>query len=847
MQNVVKRIFDYSLEEIMGDRFGRYSKSIIQDRALPDVRDGLKPVQRRILYGMYREKHTYEKPYVKSARCVGDIMGKYHPHGDSSIYDAMVRMSQWWKQNTILIDMQGNNGSMDGDGAAAMRYTEARLSKIAGELIGKDLDKGTVIMAPNFDDTLEEPTVLPAKFPNLLVNGANGISAGYATNIPPHNLGEIIDATIKRIDSPNCTLDTVLEIVKGPDFPTGGIVFGKKGIIDAFTNGRGKVMVRSKYTFVKEKGKEQIVITEIPFDVNKQALVAKMNEIRIDKKIDGMVDVRDESDREESVRIVIDLKKGANKDLVLAYLLKNTDLQISYNYNMVAIVNRRPMTLGILKILDAYIVHQKEVITRRTEFDLAHAKERMHIVEGLIKALSILDKVIATIRSSKNKADAEINLVKEYGFTERQANAIVILQLYRLSNTDVTELMEEHDHLERIIQALEALLQDEKQMKNRMKEELRSIKKEYAVDRKTEIREEVEEIKIEKEKLIPKEDTVVVITKDGYVKRVSPRSYNKEEETLVKEGDFLLGLYEMNTTETVLLFTDGGNYLHVPVYELPDLKWKELGKHISNIIPLNPGENIIASYPVYDFDKDISLTIFTKNGMVKKSKLIDFKALRYSKPIVAIKLKDKDKVVSVLPEIGEEVFLATHHGYGLRYLASEIPTQGLRTSGVKSMALKEDYVVSAGYIDASTEYLSLITSKNTGKRIRLSDFDRGTRARRGLQIVREVKTNPYEVIKVFASTHKDILGIKTKEEIFKVKVTELPLSDRYSVGTNIGKGEILNVFVHTLLSVEEEIKKDEEIEKLSLEEDHETIEEILEKIDEKIFTIEDYLEGFDKK
>ena len=411
MDDVIKRIYDYSLEEVLGTRFARYSKEIIQNRALPDVRDGLKPVQRRILYAMYRDRNTYEHPYKKSAKTVGNVMGQYHPHGDSSIYEAMVRMSQWWKQNTIFIDMHGNNGSMDGDGAAAMRYTEARLSKISNELL-KDIDKNTIKWAWNYDDTLEEPIVLPAKFPNLLVNGANGISAGYATNIPTHNLAEIIDATVKRIESPNCRLETILEIVKGPDFPTGGIVEGKQGIIDAFTTGRGKVMIKSKYEFEKNKGKDQIIITEIPFDVNKALLVRKIDEIRIDKKIEGISEIRDESDR-EGLRIAIDLKKDANKELIINYLLKNTELQIAYSYNMVAIVNRRPMTLGIIPILDAYIVHQKEVITKRTKFDLEHAQMRMNIVEGLLKVISILDEVIKTIRASKNKADSIVNLVNK--------------------------------------------------------------------------------------------------------------------------------------------------------------------------------------------------------------------------------------------------------------------------------------------------------------------------------------------------------------------------------------------------------------------------------------------------
>ena len=560
MNEILKRIYDYSLEDIMGERFGNYAKEIIQDRAIPDARDGLKPVQRRILYAMYKAGNTHEKGYIKCAATVGDVLGKFHPHGDSSVYDAMVRMSQWWKQNHILVDIHGNNGSMDGDGAAAYRYTEARLAKISNELL-KDLDKNTVNWAPNFDDRFMEPTVLPAKFPNLLVNGANGISAGYATNIPPHNLGEVIDATIKRIESPNCRLDTILEIMKGPDFPTGGIACGKQGIIDAFTNGRGKVIVKSKTEFTKEKGKEQIVITEIPFDVNKANLVNKIDAIRIEKKIEGMAEVRDESDR-EGLRIVIDLKAGANKEMILNYLLKNTDLQISYAYNMVAIINKRPMTLGVLGLLDAYIEHEREVIVKRTQFDLNHAKKRLEIVEGLIKMVSILDDVIKTIRASENKADAKVNLMNKFGFTEIQAETIVNLQLYKLTNTDVVAIEEERKNLLLIIKSLEAILSDEEKLKHVMKEELRKIKKEYATERKTQIQDEVEEIKIDTTSMIPKEDCIVVVTSEGYIKRVSKRSYTATDgDTGLKDGDYVTGLYELNTLDTLLVFTDLGNYL----------------------------------------------------------------------------------------------------------------------------------------------------------------------------------------------------------------------------------------------------------------------------------------------
>lgn len=832
MQDVLKRIYDYSLEDIMGERFARYAKTIIQDRALPDVRDGLKPVQRRILYTMYQGKNTYDKPYRKSAKTVGDVMGQYHPHGDSSIYEAMVRMSQWWKQNTPYIDMHGNNGSMDGDTPAAYRYTEARLSKISNELL-KDINKDTVVMTYNYDDTLFEPTVLPAKFPNLLVNGSNGISAGYATNIPPHNLGEIIDATIKRIDSPNCYLDTILDIVKGPDFPTGGIACGRQGIIDAFTTGRGKVIVKSKYEIVKTKGKDQIVITEIPFDVNKASLVKKIDEIRIDKKVEGIQEVRDESDLENPETIVIDLKKDANSDLIINYLLKNTDLQISFNYNMVAIVNNRPMTLGILQILDAYIAHQKEIILKRTKFDLDHALAEMHIVEGLIKALSILDEVIKTIRSSKNKSDAKDNLVKEYQFTEKQAEAIVMLQLYKLTNTDVTELLERKDNLKLMIEFLQSILNDENKLKNVMKDELRNIKKEYATPRKTTIEDEVSEIKIDTTSMIPKEDCIVVVTKQGYVKRVSLRSYNaNDEETLVKENDYVIGLYQMNTLDTLLLFTDLGNYLYVPVYEIPDLKWKELGKHISNIIKISSDENIIKSIPVYDFNKDKYITLFSKDGLVKRTKLNEFKVTRYSKPMSCMKLKDKDKVVSVSDDNGSEVFITTKNGYGLRYKTDEISIVGIKASGVKAINLKNDEVVN-GILFDNTDYITIITANGTGKRVKMTEFEQSTRARRGALLVRDVKTNPYHILKTFINVKK--IGILTTD-INYMKVTELPIVDRYSTGTVINKKGIVDCFEEVTLTKEE--KENPNI----IEE--EIIEISLDDVDEKILTIDDFLDDF---
>ncbi len=822
----------------MGLRFGAYAKTIIQDRALPDVRDGLKPVQRRILYSMYKDKNTYDKAYKKSAKTVGNVMGQFHPHGDSSIYDAMVRMSQWWKQNAVYIDMHGNNGSMDGDSPAAMRYTEARLAKISNELL-KDIDKNVVEFAPNYDDTEMEPTVLPAKFPNLLVNGANGISAGYATNIPPHNLKEIIDATIYRIDNPNCRLDTILNIVKGPDFPTGGIVEGIKGIKEAFETGRGKIVLKSNAKIVKD----QIIMTEIPFEVNKAALVRKIDEIRVDKKIDGILEVRDETDR-QGVRIVVDLKKSANKELILNYLLKNTEMQITYNYNMVAIVNRRPRQLGIVKILDAYIAHEKEVVERRSRFDLEHAKTRLHIVEGFLKMISILDQVIETIRKSKNRADAENNLVIKFGFSEAQAKAIVVLQLYRLTNTDIVELEEEQKNLKLIINALEAILSDESKLFDVIKTELRNIKKEYGVDRKTQIKDEVTEIKIDTTSLIPKEDVIVVVTKEGYVKKVSKKSYAaaSTEETALKKGDYVIGLYEMNTLDVLLLFTDLGNYLHIPVHEIPDVKWKELGKHVSNIIGIKSDENIVSSIPAYNFKTDKCITIFTKNGMVKRSKISDYQVQRYSKPISTIKLKNDDLVINaIVSDEDEDVMIVTDNGYGLWYEIDSIPVVGVKASGVKSIGLKGGHVVS-GNTFKNMEYLTIITNKGNGKRIKLSDLEKGRRASRGLLVIKVVKSNPQKIINAFILDSKCHIGLKRDEDIKEIKLTEIPIMERYSVGSVINKNGFdasyevkemsnKNDIMVSIPSDKKEGKKDEQLSLKEVDDKMEEVDEILDDFD----------------
>ncbi len=832
---IIEKIFDYTLEDIMGERFGSYSKYIIQDRAIPDARDGLKPVQRRILYSMHKERNTYDKGYRKSAKTVGDVIGNYHPHGDTSIYDAMVRMSQPWKTRLPYIDMHGNNGSIDGDSPAAYRYTEARLSKISNEML-RDIEKDTVEFAPNFDDTTVEPTVLPARFPALLVYGAQGISAGYATNIPPHNLEEIIDATIYRIDHPECSLDALMKYVKGPDFPTGGTIEGIDGIRDAYKTGKGRIIVKSKYIFEEEKGRLSLVITEIPFESNKANMVKKIDDIRIDKKIDGILEVRDESAAD--VRIVIDLKKGANKELIEAYLLKNTDMQISYNFNMVSIVNRRPKLLGLEGALDAFIDHQKNVVRRRTEFDLRHAKARYHIVEGLIKCISILDEVIATIRSSKNKSDAKINLVEKFQFSEEQAEAIVTLQLYRLTNTDVVALEQEMENLEKIIQGLTSILGSEEVLKSVMKKDLRDVKKNYPTERRTDIKEEITELKIDTTAMIPKEDVIVMITHDGYIKRTSPRSYSSStDEPVLKENDYIIGLYEMNTLDTVLIFTSYGNYLHIPVHMIPDLKWKEMPKHVSNLIPTSETETIVGVLPAYDFSSDINVILATKNGMVKRCKLTDFKLQRYSKPTVCMKLKEDDQLVGVCFEEKSEVMLTTDRGYTLIFSASEVPIVGVKASGVKGMMLKDDSVVSLSNLSyQEDDYVVVITDKGSAKRTHLHEFDLSTRSRRGLLLLREVKTNPYRIIKSFVANNKCQIGLRNGD-IKIVKTTEMPILDRYSTGSQmIKKGNLSDAFVVQELTPRLELTP-------SSTETIETKKKIsLKEIDDQLMTIDDFLE-----
>ncbi|WP_368775069.1 DNA topoisomerase IV subunit A [Bacillus aerius] len=809
-----ERFHDLPLEEVIGDRFGRYSKYIIQDRALPDARDGLKPVQRRILYAMYAEGNTQDKNFRKAAKTVGNVIGNYHPHGDSSVYEAMVRMSQDWKVRNVLIEMHGNNGSIDGDPPAAMRYTEARLSAIASELL-KDLDKETVEFVANFDDTSKEPVVLPAMFPNLLVNGSTGISAGYATDIPPHHLGEVIDGVIKRIEQPHCTVEDLMTVIKGPDFPTGGIIQGVDGIKKAYETGKGKIMIRGKAEIETIRGgRQQIVITEIPYEVNKANLVKKMDEFRIERKVEGISEVRDETDR-TGLRIVVELKKEADANGVLNFLYKNSDLQIPYNFNMVAIHNRRPTLMTLTTVLDAYIAHQKEVVTNRSAYELRKAKERHHIVDGLIKALSILDEVIATIRSSNDKRDAKNNLMDKYDFTEAQSEAIVSLQLYRLTNTDITQLRDEARELDVRIAELEDILANEKKLFKVITNNLKKLKKTYADERRSVIEEKIEEIKINLEVMIASEDVYVTVTKDGYIKRTSQRSYaaSNGKDFGMKDTDRLIHQFEMNTTDVLLLFTNKGSYIYCPVHQLPDIRWKDMGQHITNIISIDRDESIQKAIPIKEFDESSYLLFFTKGGMVKKTELLQYKAQRYSKPLVALNLKGDDELVDVHVTTGQqELFIATKNGYGLWFDEEEVSVVGPRAAGVKGINLKDgDEVVSGQIIDPKNNVLVLTTQRGAVKRMNLSEFDKTSRAKRGVIMLRELKKNPHRIVAVIAASLHDTLEIDTeKGATIPLDISTLRANDRYSNGSFIldeeEQGEVTQVLLSPAASDQDDNK-----------------------------------------
>lgn len=824
----MSNIQNMSLEDIMGERFGRYSKYIIQERALPDIRDGLKPVQRRILYSMNKDGNTHDKGYRKSAKSVGNIMGNFHPHGDISIYDAMVRMSQDWKNREILVEMHGNNGSMDGDPPAAMRYTEARLSKIAGYLL-QDIEKNTVPFAWNFDDTEKEPTVLPAAFPNLLVNGATGISAGYATDIPPHNLAEVIDAVVYMIDHPSAKVDKLMEFLPGPDFPTGAIIQGRDEIKKAYETGKGRVVVRSKTEIEQLKGgKQQIVVTEIPYEINKAVLVKKIDDVRVNNKVAGIAEVRDESDR-DGLRIAIELKKDANADLILNYLFKYTDLQVNYNFNMVAIDNYTPRQVGIVPILSSYIAHRRDIIVARSRFDKEKAERRLHIVEGLIRVISILDEVIALIRASDNKADAKENLKVSYDFTEEQAEAIVTLQLYRLTNTDVVVLQEEEAELLEKIAMLAAIIGDERTMYNLMKKELREVKKKFATPRLSSLEDTAKVIEIDTASLIAEEDTYVSVTKAGYIKRTSPRSFSAStlEEIGKRDDDRLLFIQSVKTTQHLLIFTTLGNVIYRPVHELADIRWKDIGEHLSQTITnFETNEEVLYVEVVDQFDDATTYFAATRLGQIKRVERKEFSPWRTyrSKSVKYAKLKDEtDQIVAVAPIKLDDVLLISKNGYALRFNIEEVPVVGAKAAGVKAMNLKADDELQAAFI-CNTSSFYLLTQRGSLKRVSTEEIPATSRAKRGLQVLRELKSKPHRVFLAGSVSEQGFIGdlFSTEVEdgeqtlvvqsnngtIYESILQDLNLSERTSNGSfisdTISDEEVFDAYIKEVFKEEKE-------------------------------------------
>lgn len=781
------------LEEVVGDRFGRYSKYIIQDRAIPDVRDGLKPVQRRILYAMYDSGNTPDKPYRKSAKTVGDVMGNYHPHGDSSIYEGMVRMAQPWKMGHVLVDGHGNWGSQDDDPAAAMRYTEARLSPIALELL-RDIEKRTVPFKDNFDNTAKEPVVLPSRFPNLLVNGVSGISAGFATEIPPHNLREIIDACIAVMEKPEMTLEEIRTFVKGPDFPTGGIIMGEEGIKEAYETGKGRIYLRSKTDFETLRGgKQQIVITEIPYQVVKSRLVSAMENIRIEKKVDGIAEVRDESGR-NGLRIVVELKKDADAQGILAYLFKKTDLQVTYNFNMVAIVHKAPRQLGLKAMLEAYIAHQREVVTFRTQYELEKLEDRAHVLEGLVKALNILDEVIAAIKASKNRQDAQNNLQWMFGFTERQADAILTLQLYRLTNLEITSLQKELDDIQKKIAVLQGILESDRKLVALIRKELLEIREKYGIDRRSVIQDEVEELKVNLEVLVAQEDVLVTISNEGYIKRTSMLSFTRSGGELdgsgVKEGDFIKNVLEVDTLQNLLIFTQRGQYFLLPVHQIPEFKWKDNGTAIVNVIPLAKEDRLVSIIPVKGFEEpELSLVFVTKRGQVKRTELKDYETKR-SGAIAACKVGDGDEVIDVVVSWNrQDVLLLTKQGMSIRFAENEVNPMGRVSAGVRGINLKEgDEVVSALWVEGEEGEILVLSDLGYGKRSLLLDYPVQSRGGKGVQTFefkegKRVKPNGNQLVGgIHCKEPITLLAVTKEGQMLSLSSEDAPLADRKSIG-----------------------------------------------------------------
>jgi len=765
-------IFDYEdFQTVLESRFSVYSKCVIQDRAIPDVRDGLKPVQRRILYSMYLDHNTFKNPYKKSAKAVGLILGNFHPHGDSSVYDAMVRLSQDWKINYPLIDMQGNNGSIDDDPAAAMRYTEAKLSAIS-DLLLLDIDSDTVDAIYNFDDTELEPTVLPAAIPNLLLNGAKGIAIGYATEIPPHNLQELVNAIEYRIKNPHSDLGEILSFIKGPDFPTGGII-SKEGLIEAYTTGKGKISVRSKVTIDDNK----IVITEIPYDIIKSDLVLRLKEVQLKKEGSSIEDVSDLTDR-NGIKIVITLKKNSNIDAILSYLYKTTPLQVNYNYNMVVIKDRKPLLAPLLTLIDAYIEHLKEVALRKAKFDLDKANKRIHILEGLEIAILNIDEVIKIIRAALNKSEAKLNLMSRFALSENQAEAIVMLQLYRLTNTDYLVLENEKNELLTNIGIYNKILSDKAYLTKHLIKQLINNCAPFYKKRATEIVDFFISASVDKVDLILKEEVMISVTKDGYLKKCSLRSFSSSTVNGHKNGDIVLGYTLANSTDTLLLFTSGGYYLSIPVYALAEKKWKEEGEHVNNIIKISGNEKIVSAILVRSFKDGIYIITASNYGFVKKTPLTEFKIAKMDRPSTCMNLKKGDKIVSAYYTDGDSDLIFTSDNgkncYIVKYNENLVPSIGLRGQGVKAINIA-DYGELVSLLVNTHRPLSKIVTISAKGGIRIIDESKIKTITRRLntseKLYKTFNNNPHRaIVSYFIDDRSDFVITVITENIEEINV-----------------------------------------------------------------------------
>ena len=789
----LERIRPIDLEQEMKKSFISYAMAVIITRALPDVRDGLKPVHRRILYAMHELGVTPDKPFRKCARIVGDVLGKYHPHGDSSVYGALVRLAQDFATRYPLVEGQGNFGSVDGDGAAAMRYTEARMSKMNMQMLA-DIDKETVDFAPNFDETLMQPCVLPSRFPNLLVNGSSGIAVGMATNIPPHNLGEVIDGVVKLIDKPDATSQELMECIKGPDFPTGGLILGRRGIYDTYTTGRGRIIVRAKTDIEPMPNNRQlIVVTEIPYMVNKAALVAKIAELVHDKRLDGISDIRDESDR-EGMRIVIELKRDVNAAVVLNYLYKHTQMQDVFGAIMLALVDGEPKVLTLREMLYYYLEHQKNVITRRTRYDLDKAEARAHILEGLLIALDNIDEIVRIIRGSANTGEAKVQLMERFALSDKQAQAILDMRLARLTGLERERLQEEYAELEKTIAYLRAVLADEKLVLGIIREEILAIKEKYADERRTEIT--AMDGEIDPEDLIQEDSVVVTLTHFGYVKRIPRTTYRSQNRggkgvmgMTTREEDYAERLLVTSTHAEIMFFTNKGRVYSLKGYEIPEAGRTARGTAIVNLLQLDGGEKVTAMIPLPKEREEGYLVMATRNGLIKKTGSDEFANLR-KMGLIAIALREDDELIGVeLTQGDSELMLATRMGQAIRFSESDVRPMGRNSMGVRSIDLSEgDEVIDVAKVEEGKQVLA-ITQNGYGKRTDISEFRAQSRGGKGILAMRLTEKTGLMAAQLLVSEHEDVMLITDNGTIIRMPVDDISVIGRVSQGVRVMRVE----------------------------------------------------------